>query len=154
MLHTFIDNLTPWQWLAISLVFILVELLLTSGFLLGIALSAMLVGLLKFIFPELTGLLQLFIFGMTACLTSFIGYFYFRKPFIHNKQTFILNRRNEQYIGREFILSEPIINGIGRIKVDDGMWRIKGPELKAGTTVRVTGTDGMFLIVTAEPIIQ
>jgi hypothetical protein len=33
-----------------------------------------------------------------------------------------LNRRGEQYVGRTFTLEEPIVNGHGKIRVDDSTW--------------------------------
>ena len=61
-----------------------------------------------------------------------------------------LTRRAQQYIGRTFNLIEPIVNGTGKIHVDDSTWRVKGPDLPAGTHVRVTGVDGVVFIVAPE----
>ena len=48
------------------------------------------------------------------------------------------------------VLSEPIEQGSGRVKVDDSVWRVTGPDAPAGTKVRVTGGDGAVL--TVEPV--
>jgi hypothetical protein len=34
------------------------------------------------------------------------------------------------------------------VEVDDSSWRVKGPDLPAGTRVKVTGVDGVVFIVT------
>jgi len=58
-----------------------------------------------------------------------------------------LNRRAETYVGRTFTLERPIVDGRGRLKVDDTVWLVEGPDLPAGTRVQVTGTDNTRLRV-------
>jgi len=61
-----------------------------------------------------------------------------------------LNQRNQRYLGRVVVLSEPIANGFGKIKVDDSQWKVTGEDAEAGTRVRVTEIDGSILHV--EPV--
>ena len=61
-----------------------------------------------------------------------------------------LNRRAESYIGRLFTLDGAIVDGRGRLKVDDTVWLVAGPDLPTGTRVRVTGAENTLLRV--EPI--
>ncbi|HEY1153047.1 MAG TPA: NfeD family protein, partial [Pseudolabrys sp.] len=58
-----------------------------------------------------------------------------------------LNRRGASYVGRQFTLAEPIVNGVGRLRVDDSQWRISGIDAPAGVTVRVVRADGATLHV-------
>jgi hypothetical protein len=60
-----------------------------------------------------------------------------------------LNRRGSQYVGREFTLEAPIVNGVGKVDVDDSTWRVRGPNLPAGSQIRVTRIDGVVLVVEA-----
>ena len=48
-----------------------------------------------------------------------------------------------------FVLSLPVskIHGVGKVTVDDSTWRVKGPDLPAGTHVRVEDVDGVVFIV-------
>jgi inner membrane protein len=64
----------------------------------------------------------------------------------------LLNKRGAQLIGRTATLSEPITNGRGRIKIGDTMWRVAGPDLPAGTTVRVTSAADLDLELVVEPV--
>ena len=41
-----------------------------------------------------------------------------------------LNRRGQQYIGREFTLTAPVVNGVGKVVVDDSTWRVRGPTCR------------------------
>jgi membrane protein implicated in regulation of membrane protease activity len=63
----------------------------------------------------------------------------------------MLNRRGEQYVGRLFTLQEAVVNGVGKLQVDDTTWRISGVDLPAGRKVRVAGVDGTTLRVEAAP---
>ena len=40
-----------------------------------------------------------------------------------------------------------IENGVGKVRIGDGVWKVSGPALPAGATVRVTGVDGAVLTV-------
>lgn len=60
-----------------------------------------------------------------------------------------LNRRGEQYIGRVFTLTEPIVNGVGKVKVDDTTWKVNGDDMEAGAKVRVVAIDGTVFKVEA-----
>ena len=41
----------------------------------------------------------------------------------------------------------PIVNGRGRIRVDDTYWRAEGQDQPAGARVRVVAVDGVVLKV-------
>jgi inner membrane protein len=45
------------------------------------------------------------------------------------------------------VLEEPIVQGVGRVRIDDSVWRIAGPDLPAGAKVRVETADGALLKV-------
>jgi membrane protein implicated in regulation of membrane protease activity len=59
-----------------------------------------------------------------------------------------LNRRAEIYLGRTFTLERPIVDGRGRLRVDDTVWLVEGPDLPAGARVQVIGVDNTLLRVT------
>ena len=48
-------------------------------------------------------------------------------------------------------LDEPIVNGVGKVHVDDSTWKVNGVDVEAGTRVRVTGVRSTVLqVVPAE----
>ncbi|RBN09874.1 hypothetical protein DRB10_31075, partial [Klebsiella pneumoniae] len=61
----------------------------------------------------------------------------------------LLNRRAEQLVGREVVLQQGIVGGQGRVSIDDASWQVSGPELPAGTWVRVVAVQGSTLVVEA-----
>lgn len=139
-------NLSVWHWLAGGFALLIIEILLNSGFLIWIAAAAAIVGIITLLIPALSSFHQLLLFGVLAVLSLMISQFYFRKK-IAPSNAKVLNRRSEQYIGRVFILNEPIVNGFGHIKVDDTVWRIRGKDFAAGTKIKVTSVEGVFLVV-------
>ncbi|MGH7004326.1 MAG: NfeD family protein [Alphaproteobacteria bacterium] len=47
-------------------------------------------------------------------------------------------------------LEEATVNGRGRARIGDSLWRVTGPDLAAGTRVRITGMDQGTLKVEAD----
>jgi hypothetical protein len=60
-------------------------------------------------------------------------------------------RAGERYIGQVITLSEGIRGGSARIRLGQRRWQLRGPDVPAGTRVRVTGVDGTILIVDRLP---
>jgi inner membrane protein len=60
-----------------------------------------------------------------------------------------LNQRGASLIGRTADLIDPIHNGRGRVKIGDTFWMVSGPDLPAGSRVKVVASDGSDLKVEA-----
>jgi membrane protein implicated in regulation of membrane protease activity len=60
-----------------------------------------------------------------------------------------LNRRAAALVGQVAPLQSAIVNGRGRVQIADAYWDVSGPELPAGSPVRIVGADGMLLQVEA-----
>ena len=134
-------------WVGVALLLAVLEVLLGSSFfLLCLGAVCLIVGSIVYLVPHLSTEVQLLIFATGSLLGIGIWRHYLRKGKVgpaHKHAT--LNRRAEQYIGRTFTLSEPIINGRGKIRVDDSTWQVAGPELPVGAQVEITGVDGVIL---------
>jgi len=102
--------------------------------------------LLLWLFPGLDWKLQMLIFAVLA-IVSVLLYKQYTRNRPQTTDSPDLNRRGERYIGRVFTIEEPIVNGVGKIKVDDSTWRVNGPDQPAGTTVIVVAVDGSTLKV-------
>ena len=59
----------------------------------------------------------------------------------------LLNQRGRQYVGRVFSLHEPIVNGQGKIKVDDSLWKVQGEDCPSTEKVKVIAVQGTVFIV-------
>jgi inner membrane protein len=112
-------------------------------------LSAVVVGFCKLAMPALTWEIQFAIFGIGLVASLFVWRYYrLRSPQSEIHST--LNRRGQQYLGRVFTLQEAIVNGMGKVRVEDTTWRVQGPDLPVGTKVRVVDVDGVILKVEQE----
>jgi membrane protein implicated in regulation of membrane protease activity len=62
-----------------------------------------------------------------------------------------LNARGDSLVGRTIVLDTPILGGQGRVKLGDGSWTITGPDMAAGSRVRVAACSGNELRVEPAP---
>ena len=142
-------DLTLWHWFGLAALLAIMDVVLgASFFLVWLGVSAFTVGVLLWLVPQLAWEYQLLIFTIQSLASIAFWRVYLKKhPTTTDKPR--LNRRSEQYVGRVFTLEEPIVNGRGKITVDDSSWRVEGADLKAGTRIEVTGVDGVILKVSA-----
>lgn len=146
MISSLIVELGPWTWWILGLVLLGLEILVPGVFLIWVGLAAIVVGALSFMLTGAdiwTWQVQLLVFAMLSVAAVAIG----RKILGTSRGSAtdqpMLNRRADSLIGRTATLDEPIRNGRGRIRLDDTVWVVRGPDLPAGTDVRVASvTDG------------
>ncbi|MBB1518293.1 NfeD family protein [Aquipseudomonas guryensis] len=144
----YLQNLSYWDWLAFGTVLLILEVFGAGGYLLWIGLAAACVGVLTFLFPELPWAWQFFLFAILSVLTALFWWQRQRSAAKPSDQPG-LNQRGSELLGRQFVLHEAIVGGRGKIKAGDSLWLVIGPDLPAGTAVKVTGQDGVLLKVEA-----
>lgn len=147
-----LDQVEFWYWLIAAVVMIIFEMVVPAAYFLWMGISAFVVGLLLYAIPGMPLLIQIIIFGILSVVTLLL---YKRHQTLNpaEKDEPSLNRRGEQYIGRLFTLEEPIVNGTGKVKVDDSIWKVRGAaDMPAGMKVRVTSVDGTVFKVEAETV--
>jgi|SoiMethySBSTD1v2_1073268.scaffolds.fasta_scaffold1051879_2 inner membrane protein len=155
MLARLVAELGPWSWLVLGLVLLVLEVVAPGFFLLWIGVAALIVGaatLLVFAAaPFWIWQFQVLAFLVLALAAAYFGSRWMSGRYSVTDQP-LLNRRGAQLIGRTATLAEPIVNGRGRIRIGDTLWRVSGPDLPAGSRVRVkaaTDTD-LELVVEAD----
>lgn len=142
-----LNSINAWYWLGFAVILVILEVSLgVNFFLLWLGVSAATVGVLKLVYPPLIWEYQFLFFALESlvCIALW-GVHLKRNQQVSNQSN--LNRRNEQYLGRIVTLLEPVVNGRGRIHIEDSFWRIEGPDLPAGTAVKIIGVDGVVLKV-------
>ena len=143
-----INDIIYWHWLILAVALIILEILMPGAYFLWMGISAAVVGGVMFVFPEMQILVQVLIFAVLSVFTVVMYKSHQKKnPVVTDEPA--LNRRGEQYLGRSFTLSEPIVNGMGKVKVDDSTWKVAGMDMPAGMIVRVVAVDGTTLKVEA-----
>jgi len=140
----FLAALGPWDWFIAGGLLLALEALAPGVFMLWLGLAAMLVGALSLILD----------WGWQAQFIAFAFFSVAMIPLYHRlslggartDQPF-LNRRADALVGRVFTLERPIVDGAGTVRVDDSVWRVKGPDVPAGRRIRVVSIDGAALNV-------
>ena len=146
-----LNQIEFWYWLVAAVVMIVIEMLVPLAYFLWMGVSAFIVGLLLFAIPSMPLLIQVIIFGVLSIVTLVL----YKKHEKANPKVIDepnLNRRGEQYVGRIFTLHEAIVNGVGKVKVDDSTWKVKGVDMPVGSKVRVISVDGTVFNIEAETL--
>jgi len=135
------------HWLVVAASFAVIEIAVPAMVCIWLAAAALGTALIVWLAPGLSWEHQALIFAALAVASVAIGRLAFGR--IRGQSSDVrLNRRAEIYVGRTFTLERPIVDGRGRLRVDDTMWLVEGPDLPAGTRVQVTGVDNTMLRVT------
>ncbi|MEO5573370.1 MAG: NfeD family protein [Gammaproteobacteria bacterium] len=135
-----------WHWLIFAMLLLILEVTVPGAFFLWMSIAAGVVGILALIFPGLGWQIEVLIFALLAVASAVTWRMYLkRNPVVSDQPK--LNRRGEQYVGRIVTLKEGIINGQGKIQVDDSTWKIIGEDCPPGTRVQVIGVDNVILQV-------
>ncbi len=144
------DLAAHYLWWILALLLIASELLVPGYFLLWIGLAAAAMGVLLWLVPSMSLLVQAIVFGLLAFGACF-AYARWLRPKLERRApgSERLNRRAEQMIGQRYELIEAIVNGRGKARVGDGQWLVSGPDLPIGSTVEVIAVDGTTLQVRA-----
>lgn len=145
-MQAFFEHINHWHWWILAVLLLVMEILAPGTFFMWMSISAGVVGLLVLLAPHMGWEYQVFVFSVLSVASIAVWRAWFRKSTVVTDQP-TLNRRSEQYVGRTFTLAEAIVNGQGKIRVDDSTWKIHGEDCPAGSRVRVSGVDGVVLIV-------
>lgn len=135
-----------WHWWVAGLALLILEAFAPGAVFLWMGASALVVGALAWLVPVMGWQAEFIVFGLLSVL-SVLAWRRWRPTPTSDQPT--LNRRGHAYVGRSFRLVEPIVDGIGKLHVDDSQWRISGADTPAGTHVRVVAVDGATLKVEA-----
>ncbi|HEX8048385.1 NfeD family protein [Rhizobium sp.] len=151
MFDNLVVQLGPWSWWVLGLVLLAAELVLPGFFLIWIGLAAIIVGALSLLLWDSTFWIwqvQWLIFAASAVIVTLLGRHYVYNNSQETDEPF-LNQRSASLVGRTATLAEPITEGRGRIRLEDTYWIVTGPDLPAGTRVKVVASNGRDLTVEA-----
>lgn len=138
-----------WYWWIFAVLLVIIEILAPSFFALWMAIAAFMTGLALLLMPEMAWQIQLFIFALLSVFSIVLWRrYYLKNPILSDEPN--LNRRGEQYIGRLLTLQTPIVDGIGKIRLDDSSWKVQGPDCPAGKKVRIVALNNVVFSVEPE----
>jgi membrane protein implicated in regulation of membrane protease activity len=133
-------------WAAVTLLLFAAEAMAPGAFMLwlGFAAAAVVLGVL--VVPGIPLLAQAGAFVVLSFVSIQVYRRWFRGREPQSDRP-ALNRRTAALVGQVVVLHDAIANGRGRVQIADAYWTVTGPDLPAGTAVRITGADGMNLQV-------
>ncbi|MBZ9677531.1 NfeD family protein [Mesorhizobium sp. ES1-1] len=154
MIDRIIAELGPWNWMILGFALLVMEVIAPGIFMLWIGIAALLIGVVSLLIWDAgfwTGQVQVLAFLGLSLVSAYVGKTLAGGRNAPTDQP-LLNRRGAQLIGKMATLAEPIKDGRGRIKLGDTLWRVAGPDLPAGTQVRVTAAADTDLELTVEAV--
>lgn len=142
---TFAEFELHYTWLAIGLVLAVAEMAIPGVFLIWMAGAALVTGLVSWLVP--IGLpLQIVLFAVLSILAVFIGKRLLKDhPVVSADPK--MNQRGERVVGETVVVTQAIEGGSGRVKLGDSEWLARGADAAVGTRLKVSGHDGVVLLV-------
>ena len=138
--------LGQWAWFVAAAILLIFELVSPGVFFMWLAIAAVLTGIADIMFG-LPWQAELLLFAVLSVVAVFGGRRFYKGPGMEAADNPYLNRRQMGYVGRTFTLKEPVVDNRGRLVIEDTVWDIEGPDMPAGTRIKVTAVSGMSLIV-------
>jgi membrane protein implicated in regulation of membrane protease activity len=134
-----------WVWRIIAGLLLILELLLAGVFFVWLGIAAAVMGLVDFLAPPLDWQVEIAIFAVLSAVLVIAG-----RPWLKRRQAIDsdrpnLNQRIYDAVGMSYVLDEAIINGRGKVKINDTLWEVTGPDLPQGAWVRIVAVDGLRL---------
>ena len=143
-----LDGIEPgWLWAIGGIVLLICELVAPGFFLLFIGAAAIATGAFTLLFG-LNLPAQMILFAIYTALAVMIGRRWYAQP--HTPDQRLLNEPSRRMIGRQLVVTEPVDEHGGRVKVGDGEWSARGGPAAIGERVEVIGLEGNCLMV--EPV--
>lgn len=152
MITRIVAELGPWAWWVLGIVLLILEVLMPGVFLVWIGVAAIVTGALTMLLwgaAWWAWQVQWIVFAMLSIAAVLVGRRVVLSSARKTDEPF-LNQRARSLVGRTATLDQPITEGRGRIRLDDTVWSVQGPDLPIGTRVRVVASSGRDL--TVEPV--
>ena len=143
-----IRSLGAWSWIILGGILLAVELIAPGTFVLWLGVSAILVGLISFVIDW--NWQEQGVGFVILAVASLVMWWRLIRPAKRDEDASdqpFLNRGAKGFVGREFTLEKPIVDGAGAVRMGDTIWRVTGPDCAAGSRVRIARAEGATLFV-------
>jgi inner membrane protein len=145
-MEQFFPLVGPWFWWIVAGILLLAEMAMPGFFMLWLAVAAALTALLDLAF-HFSWMGEVFTFATLSMLTVLASWRFVMGSRNMKSESPHLNQKHAGFVGRSFILEKAIVNGTGKIRVEDALWDVDGPDLPSGARVKVTAVAGLRLVV-------
>lgn len=143
-----VEHTSSW-WLVVAMVLGIAEIVVPGVFLIFLAGAALAMAGVALIVPGLSVTLQLLLFAALSGATVAIGRRFYRDNPVASADP-LLNDRAARLVGEIVTVTQPVVDGRGKVRVADGEWLAEGGDAALGAKVRIVGANGAILRV--EPV--
>lgn len=138
-----IRELGGWSWVILGLALLGLEILAPGIFFLWLGAAALVIGAISLMVWGLGAELwvwqvQVLGFLILSIVLAYAGRSWLSRNEVESDEP-MLNDRVAQLVGQTATLEQPIVNGVGHVRLGDTLWRVKGEDMPAGTRVRIRG---------------
>jgi membrane protein implicated in regulation of membrane protease activity len=143
-----IRSLGAWSWIILGGILLAVELIAPGTFILWLGVAAILVGIISFVIDW--SWQEQGVGFVILAVASLVMWWRLIRPARRDEDASdqpFLNRGAQGFVGREFTLEKPIVDGAGTVRMGDTIWRVTGPDCAAGSRVRIARAEGATLFV-------
>lgn len=145
-MEQYFPSLGLWFWWIVAGVLLLAEMAMPGFFMLWLAVAAALTAVADMVF-HFSWMGEILTFSALSFLSVMASWRFVMEGRNIKSTSPHLNQKHEGFVGKTFILNTAIVNGSGKIKVEDALWDVDGPDAEAGTRVKVVAVDGLRLVV-------
>jgi inner membrane protein len=145
-MEQFFPVVGPYFWWIIAGALLLAEMAMPGFFMLWLAIAAVLTGIIDQLF-HLSWTAEIACFAVLSFLSVMASWRFVMASRNMKSDSPHLNQKHTGFVGKTYILEKAIINGSGKIKVEDAIWDVDGPDLPKGERVKVLAVDGLRLTV-------
>lgn len=144
----FVEN-THWAWMIAGVVLVILEIFGAGGYLIVAGITAVILALVTYFFPELGFKWQLAFLGLTLVVNAVLLTRWFRK-YDKTSQSIDVGKPGGDLIGRTVVLQNDIVNHESKIRLQDANWDVSCREeaIASGGRVQISDVKGRTLIVT------
>jgi len=148
-LFDFLQGVSPWWWVTAGVVLIGFEMTTMSFFLIWPGLAAVVIAILLWIAPEMSGEAQIALFAVLAIAFTWVGRLIIKRTGQPESDKPSLNKRSDQLVGRQATAIKAFKAGEGLVEIDGVRWKATTdtPSVGVGADVKIVGADGMILQV-------
>jgi inner membrane protein len=135
----------PWFWFIVAGLLLIGELLSPGVFLIWLAGAAIITGAADYLFG-MSWAGEVITFALTSLATVFASWKHVTSNWSPKSDQPHLNQRLNGFVGRTIVLDQAIINGSGKVRIEDAMWDVDGEDAPVGAKVKLTGVNGLRLV--------
>ena len=130
---------THWNWWGLGALLVVLEVVVPGTFLLWMGVSAGVIGVIVYFAQDLAWEIQFALFAVFSLASIFLSRKYLQQK---KDDKSSLSARGKRYLGTVVTVEESIVNGIGKVRVEDTVWRAQGDNVAAGGRVKITDIMG------------